>query len=214
MPINQGTRDFISERLNSSGTQVSWISDGVVKVEREKYPPFNAALIAEARVEKKHITPIVTEDTNVKFIANFPRDGFWTGAAIELAEENGSGWGRFGTLMRALNKEDVAATRDQDIEFSTRIIRQHSNVKNIKCIYDRVYDVFLNSGKRFRVSLINEYDLTAEAIRATMDRYGEFDHVLHTNPNGRTTTNAAEAAEAMGIETFNFRDYLRYLGKK
>ena len=62
--------------------------------------------------------------------------------------------------------------------------------------------------------MLNEYELTADHIRTARDRYGSFDVVVNTNPNGSVTSAAAEAAKSMGVEILKWGPFFGRINKK
>ena len=64
------------------------------------------------------------------------------------------------------------------------------------------------------VVLLNEYELAADHVRTARDRYGAFKDILITNPNGKATSSALEAAEFIGAHIYTWREFLGRLNKK
>ena len=62
--------------------------------------------------------------------------------------------------------------------------------------------------------LLNEYDLTADNVRNARDRYGGFSDILMTNPNGRATSAAEQAAESMGAQIYKWGEFLGRLNRR
>ena len=78
-------------------------------------------------------------------------------------------------------------------------------------VYDKLFSATLNNGKEVRIALVQAYELTAENLRDTHDKIGNFDVALKNNPNGRITPDAYDAAKSMSVKVLGFGDLLRFL---
>ncbi|MGO4449075.1 hypothetical protein AB4Y96_09120 [Phyllobacterium sp. TAF24] len=212
MPLNDGMKKFVTSKLSTMGgvQHLEWITPNILRITRSEFPEFDTAIIAEKTVTGAHVLESADE-AEPSFFANIPSDAVWTGEAIRVVEAMGAGWGRFGNLMSVIGRQDVKGFVDQEVRFATRMIKQHTNVMQLTPIFDKLYDVTFRSGSVKRVIFINDYDLTADAVRSARERYGSFDHVLKTNPNGRITESAVSAAESLGAKVLDASDYMREL---
>lgn len=64
------------------------------------------------------------------------------------------------------------------------------------------------------MAMPEEYELTADALRTARDRYGNFFLAVVTNPNGRTTRSAEEAAENMEVQILKWGPFFGHLNGK
>jgi len=62
--------------------------------------------------------------------------------------------------------------------------------------------------------LLNEYELSADHVRTAWDRYGTFNAILKTNPNGRITEAAIAAANSMGATIYMWGQLLGRQNRK
>lgn len=81
-------------------------------------------------------------------------------------------------------------------------------------MYDRLYRISRNGLPDLTVVMPNEYELTADHLRTARDRYGQFSVAVITDPNGRATSSAEEAAHTMGVEILKWGTFFGRLNKK
>ena len=211
------TTAWVAENLCKAEnvSKVDVIDDQVLRVERSKYEPFIAGIVSERCVLADNIKPLVRSKHGVEIIANVPKEVIWTGGALQYAKDNCIATGVFGDLYRVISHEDVRAFQPREIAFIERGLRQHDRVSGIVREYDRVYRVSRKGGLRdLTAAMLNEYELTADHIRTARDRYGSFDVVVNTNPNGSITTSAEEAAKFMGVEILKWDPFFGRINKK
>lgn len=195
-------------------SDVEILSDQVIRVSRTKYAPFNAGIVAVPRVEADHINPIIKSEFSVEIIANVPKEAFWTGEALGLAECNGIATGTLGDLYRGANLESVRDFRSPETLFIERGLRQHNYVTTFYRVHDRLYQIFRKDLPDLTVVMLNEYELTADHLRTARERYGIFSAAVITNPNGGATMSAEEAAAAMDAEILDWRLFMRRLTRE
>lgn len=205
--------DFITKIIleGHEVTDAVWQSELVIAITRQKYPPFQAAILREKLVEERHVVPFLNLPVDV--IVNFPKIGRWTGAAIELCEAHGKAWGQWSVLLRALGNETPETTVNQEISFNRRTLSQHTRVEHVGFLFDHVLLVKHEKGNIFRIALLYEYDLSGDDVRKAWENLGPFDLLLKTNPNGSILEDVDTVAESLGIKAFGLRDMLGYLAK-
>ena len=93
-------------------------------------------------------------------------------------------------------------------------MRQHGHISSFERVHDRLYRISRNGLPDLTVAMLNEYELTADHLRTARDRYGQFSVAVITNPNGRGTDSAAEAAQTMGVKILKWAPFLGRLSKK
>jgi hypothetical protein len=212
-----GTTQWVAEALRKAEdvSKVDVLDDQVLRVERTKYEPFVAGIVSEPCVYADNIKPLVKSAHGVEIIANVPKEAIWTGGAIRLAQDNRIATGVFGDLYRVLRESNVRGFQQREVAFIERGLRQHDRVSAFEREYDKVYRVGRKGGlPDLTAAMLNEYELTADHVRAARDRYGAFDVAVNTNPNGTITGSALEAAKAMGVEIFMWGPFFGRINKK
>jgi hypothetical protein len=150
----------------------------------------------------------------IEFIANIPKESFWTGKAIAFASSHSVAFGGMGDLVLAIALPDVSVYVKKEFDFVERVLRQHTKVHGLKRVHDRKYVVERHKLSDVSVVLLNEYELTADQVRTARDRYGIFTTILVTNPNARVTSLARQAAESIGANIYNMSEFLGRLNKR
>lgn len=191
--------------------QIDWLSGQTVNIKRKNNSPFQAAILKQSLVKADHVLPFLTSQISV--IVNFPKIGKWSGEAIDFCEANGKAWGQWSVLLRAINSESPETTRNPDIFFNRRALRQHSRVLNVSFELDHLLLVQHVNGTTLKVALLYEYDLTGNDVRTAWDNLGAFNLLLKTNPNGSILPEAREAANSLGAKVFDLGGTLAYLAK-
>lgn len=195
-------------------SKVEVLSDQVLRVSRSKYGPFVAGIVSAKCVEADTVRTLVESKLAVEIIANVPTESYWTGGALRLAHDNKIATGAYGDLLRVIDLEDVRAFQSKETEFVERGLRQHDRISGFERMYDRLYCISRSGLPDLTVVMLNEYELTADHLRTARDRYGEFSVAVITNPNGRATNSAEEAAQTMGVEILKWGPFFGRLNKK
>lgn len=195
-------------------SNVEILSDQVLRVSRSKYDPFVAGFVSVECVEADTVRPLVMSNLDVEIIVNVPKESYWTGAALRLAHSHNIAAGSYGDLLRVINRQDVRSFQPKEIEYIERGLRQHDRIQHFERVHDRLYRICRTSLPDLTVAMLNEYELTADQLRTARDRYGKFSMVVITNPNGRATSSAYDAAETMGVEVLKWSPFFGRLNKK
>ncbi len=210
------TRDWVLNKIKEMDrvTDAIPIANDFIQIHRkgrrnnEMFPPFISAIIKTKIVTEEIVSSLLGQEQSFQFIANIPKDSIWVGAAINKAKEHNVGWGSMGDLMSSIQDEIVEGFQKKEYSFVERGLMQHDRVRSLDRLFDRVIDVNRDNMPSIRVVLLNEYELTAECIRHAREVYGNFAVVLRTNPNGEATNNAHEVAKELGIEIFQWGQFL------
>jgi hypothetical protein len=210
------TTEWVAEQLRKAEgvLKVEVLDDQVLRVSREKYEPFIAGIVSKTCVDREAVKPLVKSEHDVEIIANVPKESYWTGSALGLAEDNNIATGAFSELYRAIDVENVRTVQQKERAFLERGLRQHTGVSGFERVYDRVYRVSRHGKPDLLVAMLNEYELTSDHLRTARERFGKFDAAVITNPNGKATHSAEEAATQMGIEVLKWGPFLGRLNKK
>lgn len=202
----------IARTTDVTGTTVT--SPFTFRVERKNRPPFEVLVLSYPQVTDDVLNPLLAAAPPVSFVVNVPKDGVWVQSGIAAAHHHQCAFGGIAELMSAIyhKLDDVSEFVKKENAFVERGLLQHDRVSLFDQEYDRVYTVHRPGMKFLRVVLLNEYELTAEHVRTARTKYGPFDIVLMTNPNGTSTKDAKEAAKGMQIAILPWRQFLGRLG--
>lgn len=183
----------------------------LLAVERRRYGPVVVGVVSAARVTRGTIEGFTAGPHDLSFIVNVPKEGFWTGDALDFAESKGLAAGGVSELYSAMNVCCVNGFRRPEYTFFERVMNQHTHVTGLARKADRVYIVGTVDGRDVTVLLLNEYELSADRVRTAREWYGPFDVILATNPNGGPTSEANVAAGSMGARIFKLREFMGML---
>ena len=207
------TRKWIVSKIEDHDQvcRIEVIGNRVIKIVRRRYMPFNSVLLDYEIVYPSTFIDEINKDVGFEFVMHLRRDTVWTGKAISAARVLGLGWGGLGDLMSAINDESVSGFQRKEFSFVERGLSQHTRVLNVERVNNRILLVYRDGLPCIRVVLINEYDLTTEHLRHHREIFGEFDEVLATNPNCRSTSTAEETAELMGVKVYSWGQFMSRL---
>lgn len=209
------TTEWVADNLRKANgvSEVEVLSDQILRVSRSKYDPFVAGIVSVKCVEADTIRALVKPRFGVEIIGNVPKESYWTGGALSLAHRNNIATGAYGDLLRVIDLEDVRAFQPKETEFIERGLRQHDRISTFERVHDRLYRISRNGLPNLIVAMLNEYELTADHLRTARDRYGQFAVAVITNPNGRATSSAEEAADTMGMEILKWGPFFGRINK-
>lgn len=210
------TSEWVARNLRQANgvSKVEVLSDQVLRVSRSKYDPFVAGIVSAKCVEADTVRTLVKSKLGVEIIANVPKKSYWTGGALRLAYDNNIATGAYGDLLRVIDLQDVRAFQPKETEFVERGLRQHNRISSFERMHDRLYRISRDGLPDLRVAMLNEYELTADHLRTARDRYGQFSVAVITNPSGKATSSAEEAAQTMGVEILMWGPFFGRLNKK
>lgn len=139
----------------------------------------------------------------------------WQGNAIDYARQQNMGWGGMGLITNAFNTENYSSIQKREFDFVEKGLARHSRVTRLDRLFDRVFRIHRtgNLGP-FTITLIDAYEMTGEEVQNAIDKYGKFDAILNTNPNGNPTDRAYTEAGGIGAEIFIWRNLLGRLNQK
>ena len=200
-------------REHSAVKDVQLVEPQVLRVDRKEHSSFAVATLGLPRVNDSDVDQALAGPSDVEFLVNVPRESFWTGEAIKAAIRHKVGFGGLRDLMSATADEHPRLYQNKEFAFVERGLRQHTRVSSFDRLNDRQYLIKRHGRGDLTIVLLNEYELTAEHVRAARDRYGAFDLVVKTNPNGGVSSAAERAASSMGASIHKWGDFLARLNK-
>lgn len=191
-------------RENSAVQDVESVGDQVLRVKRAR-DVFALGTTAVECVTGATLRTLEPEDLGkLSFVVNVPKDSYWVGEAIDRLLDCGVAFGGMSDLHRALSQcADVRQYRNREFAYVERALSQHDAVEDMTRVHDRKYVLHRRTLPNYIIVLINEYELTKEHVRTARERYGNFDAILITNPNGNATAQAREIAKGIGSDVYH-----------
>lgn len=214
-------RNWVVEKLNKEESDYAEI---------ESASAFGDFLIEVKTIRAKHIIVGVIESEHITELdANLVCDGapkapnlliarsnaLWTGNAINYCRHRNIGWGGMGQIFSTFETNNYSRIQKNEYAFVEDGLQRHHAVSRLDRLYDRVFKITRKGNLRpLTIVLIDSYELTGEEIRNAITRYGRFDAVLKTNPNGDPTSHAYTAAAEIGADIFVWKELWGRLNKK
>lgn len=158
-----------------------------------------------------HVQPFFSGNTPPAFILNIPSATPWRGDAIHIIHSSGAAYGSLGDLARAARLEFAGSYRERETNFFYTAIRDHTNVSDIVMTYDKVFRVERYRGEALTIAMIDAYNVSAEDVRNTRARYGDFDIAVKVSGHGAVTTAAEQAAATFGAQALTFGEMMSRL---
>lgn len=188
--------------------KVEHVEDHLVQMNVKDYAQdVLVAIMSERKVTLANI-PNVCRSSRIDFLLNIPKNAYFDGDLLSFAENTPFGVGGLGDLYTAVNEKEFLCYLPKEVRFILRGLRQHTAVSSVSRDNNRLYIIGRFGKNPFRVLALNEYDLTADAIRSGIDLYGHCDFVLASNPNCRLSSAAQEAARSAGTGVLKWRQLL------
>lgn len=212
----KNTTEWVARNLATKDgvTNVQVIGPNTLHIERSKHPAFSAAIVSAQVVDVDTIESILEEDSSIEIVANVPKEAIWSGEAITLAKAHHAAFGSLYDLYRCLSSDIVRAYVRPEFDFVERGLLQHDMVAKLERRFDRVYRVHRHGLPPVQFVMLKEYELTADHVRTARSRYGKFDIILINDPNGKPTSDAVEAASALGMRILMWRQLLGRLNSE
>jgi len=160
------------------------------------------------------LTSASTRYPNARFVLNIPKSARSTGDAYDVAKQLGISFGGLGDAMRALREEDPGDYVYPQTTFVERIFRQHSKIKGFERLDDSRYQLDRYGLPSVVVFVSEEYEVTAESVRLAIERYGEFDAFVTSNPHAlEISPEALSAGEEAGRKVYRWREFMSAVRK-
>ncbi|MCU5772529.1 hypothetical protein N5923_16320 [Erwiniaceae bacterium BAC15a-03b] len=138
---------------------------------------------------------------------------FISGDAMKLLEQKKIGVDSFGHIASSLSSNNPHEHIDKEHLFINRVFKQHSHVSSVERETNKKYRLKRRGMADLVIVAVNDYDMTAGSVRDAIGLHGNCDIVFSSNPNGRLTTPAKEAAESIGVELYKLSDLLRRISR-
>lgn len=154
------------------------------------------------------------ELSNLDFFLNIRKEAYIDGGLVNLASIFNFGIGDLSDLLSALNRENISDYITQDIEYVMENLPQHTRVTNLERLDYRRFKIHRLNLPSLTILVLNDYELTVEAVRSGIKKYGKFDAILSSNPNRQPLTTMCQAAvSSAGLQVFSWRELFGHLNK-
>lgn len=187
---------------------VQTITDNLIQIEtKHGCEPVQIATQSVPIVTSSELSRVHANE-KVAFVMNIPKSAVYAQSALDFAEKHCFGIGNLGDLYTAINEKSYRDYLSKEARFILRGLIQHTKVQSVRRITDRMYEIDRYGMPTIRVLALNEYDLTADALRNGIDNHGSCELVLTSNPNCRPSGESIMAGKSMGIKVLKWAHLL------
>lgn len=212
---NTSSYNWIIERLNENdkikSTEID--NENMLHINRVDGPPLRL-VNSSLKSFKYNDIKRISDQINVDFILHTFKEPYIAGEVFDYLDIKRKVLGGYGDLFRVINQESNYPYLPPEVKFIKRGLEQHTKVRNVRRLDDRRYEIARHGLETIIIVALNDYDLGIESIRDAVDKYGSFDAVLKSNPNGRITTSALELSDSREIKIFKWGELLGKLNQK
>lgn len=202
---------WVADRLGDleEVTSITVIDGTLITVSRKNMSPAQIACVKFDPLEADNLRSILNRYPDVQFILNILKNARSAGATFALATETGVAFGGMGDAMRALRMDNPNKYVHRKTEYIERILSQHARVVGFERLDDSRYRLIRKGLPGITAYIGSDYEVTAEAVRLAIDRYGEFDAFVTANPNAiQISPQAATAAKHSNRRIFNWSGFM------
>lgn len=213
-------RDWIVSKLKKSDESqevatVTPLNDSLIEVTSKKGKIIIVGVIERELISSIDVHKICKDESKQPNVLVAKFESIWDGSAIDYARQHNMAWGGMGNITSAFDTNNYSGIQRNEYKFVENNLGKHSRVEKLERLYDRVFKIYRTNGFRpITITLIDSYELTGEEVRNARDKYGKFDIVLKTNPNGNSTGRAFSAADEIGAEICTWSELFGRLNKR
>jgi hypothetical protein len=202
-------------KMNQDILSAERLSEELIEVRTSKGKIVVVGVIEGATINVSDIEQVCVVAIKKPDILVSKAASIWNGSAIDYVRQKNIGWGGMGEIPHAFHTTDYKSIQKREYQFVEDGLLRHTRVTRLERVFDRVFKIFRTRGLRPLITvLINSYELSAEEVRNATNKYGKFDIILKTNPNGSPTTNAYLAAKEVDADIFLWSELLSRLNRK
>lgn len=172
--------------------------------------PVRVATMSRELVTGTELDRVYTSP-EIEFVMNIPKAALFQRDAIEMSELFGFGLGGLGDLYVAADECEFGTYVPKEFRFILRALRQHSCVSMVTRLNNRMLLIQRFGNEDKRVLALNEYDLTADAVRSGIEKFGVPDMILTSNPNCGPTSEGFKAAASAGTAILSIGELMSKL---
>jgi hypothetical protein len=209
--MSKSLAQWVAARLDENdGSRTTTVYDEMlISLERPNLGSTKIACVRVDVLDECVVRSAIAKYPNVKFIVNVKQGARVAGDAYKLAEGRGISFGGIGDLMRALHEPDMADYIPPETRYRERIFEQHHKIMNFERLDDSRYRIFRYDFPPIVVYISLDYEVTADQIRTAIDKYGDFDAFVTSNPNATSISpEAVTAAMQSGRKVFLWPQFM------
>lgn len=143
-----------------------------------------------------------------EFLVNIKPKAAFLADVVTLACQRRFGFGGVANFYSACGANDLRNFLDGETSFILQGLQQHSAIRSVERLTNRSYLVHRHLLPSVTVLAINDYDVTAESLRAAISLHGKTDFVLASNPNSRFSQDSITASRHVGVKLMKWGNLL------
>ena len=172
------------------------------------------ACIAVDDVDRDETLAVIREADEVCFIVNVTSGAKITGEAIQTAQREGIAIGGMADVMRALRQKDPSTYEDRSWDFVEKGLNQNDAVSHFEVLSIGCYRIYRHRYEPVDVAIIDDYEVTAESVRNAINKFGDIDGVVSSNPSARPIASMAKkAASSAGTRVYLWKQFYGLLNR-
>lgn len=201
------------EKLNNHDKveSVEEVGENLLKVINDKGDEFIIFTKSEDHSTIESVAGVDVE--RLDFLLNIKKDAYIDGQLLQLATSAQFGIGGLADIFSALNGRTISAYISSEMSFIMRGLLQHTRVIDLERLDNRRFRIERVGLDSVVILALNDYDFTADSVRSGIEKYGEFDAILTSNPNCRRTGNCQMAAYSASVKILSWGELLGQLNR-
>lgn len=206
---------FMIDKIDSHNINtIKQIEINFSEIIRKEGLPFNVFTISLDSIELSLVKKITDKYSNLEIIVNIKKEYKINADALTFLHSKNISFGGLGDLSRFAGQKDNAITIDKEYDYISRGLRQHRKVKSFERLDNKRLLIHRYLLKDVTAIFINDYEVSIESVRSSIDVYQNFQIIVKTNPNGRITNEANNLAKSLNIEICSWGDFLGKLNSQ
>jgi len=205
--MSQWIRDKLKGQ--SEVLEATLISPSVIEVQA-KVVSGKIQCIPKRSINEDDVRTAV-EELNCNYIIHIKKTSVIHGSGLSYCQKHGVGIGSLGCALRAISAADFSLNHDKEADFILRGLNQHTAVRSVERVTNRIYGIDRSRHRSLRVMAINDYDITADSVRNHIANHGRCDLILSSNPYARESSEADFAAKQLNTEILTWAQLLAKL---
>lgn len=204
------TDKFVKDKLavHTNIASITVENRNYVMIMRKSGTSFLTFTMSLEHINHCVLREVIDSGNDIDFIANIKKEYVISGEALDFLYSQRISFGGMGDLMKFANQDDNSFYTEQEFQFVSRGLEQHSKVNSIKRLDNKRIRIERDALKAVVVVMNNDYDLNAESVRTFKSKFNDFQVMLSTNPNAGITTDALEVAKLLNVDLCYWGEFL------
>jgi hypothetical protein len=208
--VDSWTAEWACTKLIENGGIKSARAIGTNHIElsvKDVQQPVHIATMSVEAVTAVDLQEVVSS-RSIEFAMNIKGDALYDRSAIQFSKSVPIGLGGLGDLYTAAGEREFRNYLPKEARFILRGLEQHTAVSTVERLNNRLYLIERRAKSPLVILSLNDYDLTADSVRSGIQRFGNCDVILSSNPNCRASRESIAAAGHCGVKLLKWGELL------